>query len=261
MFGWLARLLGWFGLVACVGAMVGAWILCARIHQSIDRSVEAVTGLTSSTREQTKAVSERVAGLRKQVDGLREGIRSSLEERSVDPDSLNSLIIELRGHVLELHEWMAVASSAGEFVGVVDDLLESLGVMGGAGDGSEFRVALSDAASQVEAAAVSLEDLRSAIGEAREPAPLPEHRPLLERCSKLLGSLEEKLGGFEASIGRAEGKVRDIGDALGFRITLFTAIACLLLVWQAWAQVCLARWGGRAIADAVESVGGERKRT
>lgn len=243
-FGWLAAILGWLGVVLCVAAIVFGWILSSRIHEAIDRSEEVLTGVTTSTSTRTRELRGRVTGLQQRVTEMQAGVDAAVEERIGDPEALRELVHRLRGQVIELREWVALASTTREFVGVVGELLESFQSISGSEGDDEMKQALAEGGDQLEATASSLDSLLQAMEAVGDREPLAAHRPLLERCGKLLGTVDSGLGDFEYRVEEAETAIENFSQDLHFKLRLITGAAFAFFLWQAWAQLSLARWGG-----------------
>jgi hypothetical protein len=251
LFGWLVALIGCLGMLACLAAVIGVWILSHRVRGSVERVVGKVTEFTLRVEERSGEVAVRIGESRGKVQGLErrleEKVSALAEGGGLDPAEVQDLEDQLRGLAQRIHDWMEVAESTREFMELFGEILDSLGGVVGAEGQEELGAELTSGLGEVREAAGVLDELVVALDEAgtnREAADGGEKiEPILPRFANSLAVLEKRTTDFSSKVGSIGTAAETFGKTINRRVFLGAIVATVLLAWQAAAQWCLARWG------------------
>ena len=209
LFGWLVVLVSWLGVLVCVVALAGVWILSHRVRGSVDRVVVKVTEFTSRIEDRSEEVAGRVGESKAKVVDLHrrleEKVDAIAEKGGLDPAELKEVEEQVRVLAQRMRDWMEVAGSTREFVVLFGEILDSFGAVAGADGRDEVGAALTEGLGQVQEATGVLDELATALDEAREnreEAGAGEKiESILTRFAKSLAVLEERTTAFADSVG------------------------------------------------------------
>ena len=114
--GWLALILGSLGVLICIGALVGVFMLSFRLQGAVDTVFTRVGALLENVRTGSDELTGRVASSRESVVGLKQDIDGEIEkiadEVEIDLAEFDALSVELRSIALRLKDWLVLAGSA-----------------------------------------------------------------------------------------------------------------------------------------------------
>jgi hypothetical protein len=251
LFGWLVALIGCLGMLACLAAVIGVWILSHRVRGSVERVLGKVTEFTLRAEERSGEMAGRVGESRGKVQELErrleEKVSAVAEGGGLNPAELEDLEDQLRGLAQRTRDWMEVAESTREFVALFGEILDSLGGVVGADGRDELGAALTSGLGDVLEAAGVLDELVVALDEARANREAADGGEKIEstltRFADSLGVLEKRTTAFADKVGSIGTAAETLGKMIKRRVFLGAIVATVLLAWQAVAQWCLARWG------------------
>ncbi len=256
-------LLGSAGVLACLAAFIGVWVVNYRIQQPVEYLLDEATSLC----EQAAGGAGRIAGKldtsRDVVSDLQERLHDALQDalNLTDEDLLRieSLYTDLTVATQQVREWIGLAQASLEFLGQAVDLVSSTFgyVQADASVRTELSSALNSGAEKVEEAVLLLDQIQRHVLaiQARETPELEltAIKSLSAKMDEVLLSLKEKaltvafeLTGLGEAINTLQVRIQ--------RILLLISIALsVLLFWQAAAQAALVLLGRRMIQSKTAS--------
>jgi len=255
--GSLAILLGSAGVLACLAAFIGVWVVNYRIQQPVEHLLDEATSLC----EQAAGGAGRIAGeldtSRDMVRDMQERLQAALQDalNLTDKDLLRieSLYTDLTVATQQVREWIGLAQTSLEFLDQAVDLISSTFgyVQADASARSSLSSALNSGAEKVEEAVLLLDQVQQHVlaiqARGNSELELATVETLSVKLDGVLLSLKEKaltvafeLTGLGEAIETLQVRIQ--------RILLLISIALsVLLFWQAAAQAALVLLGRRMI--------------
>jgi hypothetical protein len=247
---WPALIFGAFGILLCLAALIATFIVSSHLRTSVDNVFERVSSLLSTVHETSTEVTATIASSRRTVTDIDQRIDEEItllaDKTNIDPAQLESLTTQLSGITQRLRDWLTLFDSAQQFSRLVEELIDA--TLGFFQSDNEIRqdilTTLENGQVQLEETIIAFDELmiqwENLRNDPETPSPV---KPLFTRIDESLALVEKYTATFTTGIAELENATEDLQSRLKQRIFFGTFIISLLLVWQAVAQFCLARWG------------------
>jgi hypothetical protein len=247
---WTATIFGSLGILLCLAALIATFIVSSHLRTSVDHVFARVSSLLSTVRETSTEVTATIASSRRTVTDIDlridEEITLLADKTNIDPAKLESLTTQLTNLTQRLRDWLALFDSAQQFSRLVEELIDAtLGFFRSDNQSrQDILTALENGQTQLEDTINAFDELmiqwESIRNDPESPSPV---KPLFTRIDDSLALVENYTGAFTTGITELENATGALQSRLKQRIFFGTLIISALLVWQAVAQFCLARWG------------------
>jgi len=255
--GSLAILLGSAGVLACLAAFIGVWVVNHRIQQPMEYLLDEAFSLCEQAAGGAGQIAGKLDASRDVVSDLQERLHDALQDalNLTDEDLLRieSLYTDLTVATQQVREWIGLAQASLEFLDQAVDLISSTFgyIQADTSIRTELSSALNSGAEKVEEAALLLDQVQQHVlaiqARGNSELELAAIETLSEKMDGVLLSLKEKaltvafeLTGLGEAIETLQVRIQ--------RILLLISIALsVLLFWQAAAQTALVLLGRKMI--------------
>jgi methyl-accepting chemotaxis protein len=255
--GGLAMLLGSTGVLLCLAAFIGVWMVNHRIQQPVEHLLNQAFSLCDQAADGAGRIAGELDTSRDVVSDMQERLHNALQDalNLTDEDLLRieSLFTDLTVATQQVREWIGLAQASLEFLDQAVDLVSSaVGyVQADASVRSNLSSALNSGAEKVEEAVLLLDQVQLHVLaiQAREnpERELAAVESLSTKLDGVLVSLKEKALTVALEL-TGLGKAIETLQARIQRILLLVSIALsVLLFWQAAAQAALVLLGQKMI--------------
>lgn len=243
----IVTLLGYLGVTLSVVGLAGIWFISLRTPTSIDQAADSLLAFTEEAESKAVHATGQLDAAGEKLQETQHHLDALARSEGVDPDVIRGLLAELDHGAEQLQNWMTVAQSTRDFMALLHEILESMGAVVGAGNGSEVTSALATGTHQVRAAEDSWKLLQDSLKEAQHGAydvDLGQRATsALERYSNYLADFATGVEGFSDSVASISEAVENLREVVQTRILWATVISTFLLIWHGFAQLCLAEKG------------------
>jgi hypothetical protein len=253
--GWLGAVLGFAGVLVSLAGLVAVCLL----YHHIDRPLEGVVRTFIEAADGATAAATNVAGhvqvARGSVSALDERVAGLVRERLAFDDAdvarIDAAREQVRLVVDRARAWAQLAGTSlvliEQFAGMVDSVAGLF--RGGHEERRSLAAVVAKGRVEIAVAEQLLVEFGDKLAEVRAGPGLPEHPVAVQKFTVRIGqsleALQRRVEGFGEGVATLKLGVTNL-QARIHRIVRLSAVAlALLLVWQAAAQVCLARAGWR----------------
>jgi polyhydroxyalkanoate synthesis regulator phasin len=247
---WTAVFFGSLGILLCLAAIGVIIIVSSHIQTSVNNVFTEVSSLLSSVRQTSTEVTANIATSRNAIAEIDQGIDEKITRLANNADINSAELETLFGKITSisqrLRDWLTLFDSAQQLSRLVEELIDATLIFSRSDDQTRQDIlsALENGKAQLEESIAAFDDLMIQWEKIRhDPDEAPPTRPLFNRIDTALALVEEYTAAFTSDITKLKDATDDLQSRLKRRIFFGTLIISALLVWQAVAQYCLARWG------------------
>ena len=243
----LALLLGLIGIVGCVAAIVGAWLVSARLSQVTENVFETIDGSLIVVREQVAQTQERVEEAKISTEGMAETLKDWTKreagERLAQRLNVAGTTDRLASTLQKADHWLEVSESSVE---LVQQALSIGSAAGAPMDTAPVDGLIEEIASlrmQLAEAAELVARIHQRTAEASEDKSLEERIEqavqLALRVVATLSSIDSRLEKLENRLAGTQRSLQGLKTRTTRWILVVTIGITLLMVWMAAGQVAL----------------------
>ncbi|HEY8240373.1 MAG TPA: hypothetical protein VIH35_02955 [Kiritimatiellia bacterium] len=241
--GWLVAVLGSVGVLASLAGLLAVLLLFQRFDRPLAETVDKFNAAADAATAAATSVTGQIEVARGFISGLDERIKARVRDRLALDDEDMARIDAAREQVRFVIDR---ARSWSELAGASLELIEHVAGLSG-GEWGEFAGFAARCRKEIDETERILDELSDRLAEVR--AGPPERVSVLQEIAARLDNSLAKLQGIVAesvmAVSGLKTKVTNLQAGI-HRVVRVSAVAfALLLVWQAAAQVCLARAGWR----------------
>lgn len=244
----LALVFGCLGVLVCVAAIVGIWMVHGRISNATTRVFAAVDDAVGFVDERVEMTRLRIVDLKITVDELEEGLTNRLKTESIELFVQQYKVEERAGQVSDgleqAQHWIAVAESSNELLRSILQTAAESGFDVSTGASDRLEKELQTVKKHVGIASESVERIRSWSRD------VTQGESIAHEAIKWVGRLALTLTSVDESCERLRGKIDELRQSLNAkhaeirRTIAWVAVGItFLMLWMAAGQAAMCYLG------------------
>ncbi len=252
-------LLALLGLLLCVGATVGVWLVKNRVDAvgtavfgTADDAFAFVDAKLDRVKQAVEKSRQRVSG----ISRLAERLKSAEAGARKNCEPLLQVLDEIYQELKSAESWLESSHAVASGVSRVSEALASSDFAASRQDsvGVALALELQDVADAVADALARLQAMRSQLVERRDTGKLARDiaAGIIARLADLDGKLANMVARIEkldARVGTSKARCADLGQRFGWWTVVGAVIVSVVLLWFGFSQIVMMGHGWRITRD------------